>query len=386
MCQNQLIAMLNVASHSHDSIPAGTLRSLETITYQIGGTLLRLRTDVALREREELFRSFVRQSRDGIIIIDSQGAIVDWNESEEKITGIPRTQALARPIWEVQYQLVPDEKRTAEYYAKARTITLEGLKEGAGLKRVLEDEIQRSDGSIHFVQTIIFGIPIDKDILAGAICRDITDQKHAEYENTILLQEKTLLLKEVHHRIKNNIASIEGLLTLQSNSVKNPEALSILQDAISRVQSMKILYENLLISDNYTNISVKGYFENLIDTIIDLFPHVTNIIVEKNISECTLNSRLLIPIGIIVNELITNALKYAFTDNEPGILQITISRIGDKISIIIADNGIGIPDKYYRDENKGFGYILVGMLIKQIDGSFSMMRDNGTRIIIECPV
>jgi PAS domain S-box-containing protein len=386
ICQGQLLALLNVASHSHHSIPTRILQSLETITFQIGGTLLRLRTDVALRESEELFRSFVQQSRDGIIIINSQGTIVEWNESIEKITGISRMEAVARPIWEVQYQLVPEEKKTAEYHDIARRITLEGLKEGAGLKRVLEDEIRHSDGSHRFIQTILFGIPSDRDIRAGAICRDITDQKLAEHENKILLQEKTLLLKEVHHRIKNNIASIESLLSLQSNSVKNSEALSILQDAISRVQSMKILYENLLISENYTNISAKGYFENLIDTIIDLFPLALNIKIVKNISDCTLNSKLLVPIGIIVNELITNALKYAFADSEQGILQITISRIEDKISIIIADNGIGVPDNYNRDENKGFGYILVGMLIKQIDGSFSMMRENGTRIVIECPV
>jgi PAS domain S-box-containing protein len=386
MCQDQLIAVLYVASHGHDSIPAGTLQSLETITYQIGGTLLRLRADAALRESEELFRSFVHQSRDGIVIIDSHGTIVEWNESEEKITGIQRTDAIARPIWEVQYQLVPDEKKTPEYNALARKIAIEGLKEGVGLKRLLEDEIQRPDGSRRFMQTILFGIPSGRGILAGSICRDVTDQKLAEHENKTLLQEKTLLLKEVHHRIKNNIASIESLLSLQSHSVKNPEALSILKHAISRMQSMKILYDNLLISENYTNISAKGYFENLIDAIIDLFPLSSNIIIERNISDYTINSKLLVPIGIIVNELITNALKYAFTDSEQGILQITISRIENKISIIIADNGKGMPDDYNRDENKGFGYILVGMLIKQIEGSFSMIRENGTKIVIECHV
>jgi PAS domain S-box-containing protein len=384
--QGQLIAVLNVASHRESYIPDDTLKSLENLTIQISGTILRLRTDAALRESEELFRSFVLQSKDGIVIVDEKGTIIEWNEGQEKITGIPRSEALNRPIWEVQFRVFPPENKNQEYLGIVRQKTLDGLKEGSGLKRSLEEEIQLADGTRRIIQTILFGIPGKRNVLAGAICRDISEQKRAEKENKILLQKNIILLKEVHHRIKNNISTIEGLLSLHARSSMNPDALSILQDAVRRVRSMSILYDNLKISENYSDVSSRSYFENLVDTIIDIFPHAAEISITRDIKDFIVSSKYIIPLGIIVNELITNALKHAFTGREDGILEIMLDSDGKKITLTIADNGKGLPSGFDIERENGFGFILVGFLVRQIDGTLSIDCEKGIKIRIECPI
>ncbi len=146
----------------------------------------------ALRASEERFGTFLRQSRDGIIILDSQGTILEWNEGEERITGIPRSQAVTRPIWELQHRLAPDEHKTAEFLRTAREKVLRGLEEGVELKRTLEEEIQCPDGTRRTVQAILVGFRSDADLLVGAICRDVTERKHLEED----LRERQALLLE----------------------------------------------------------------------------------------------------------------------------------------------------------------------------------------------
>jgi len=140
----------------------------------------RKQAEEALRQSERKFSTFIRQSLDGIILIDGQGTVVEWNDGEEQITGIPRSQALGRPLWEIQYQLAPQEKRTPALLQEAREKILNGLGEGAALKRTLEDEVVRPDGTRRIVQSTIFAVQSGETRLAAGICRDITERKRAE--------------------------------------------------------------------------------------------------------------------------------------------------------------------------------------------------------------
>jgi PAS domain S-box-containing protein len=140
----------------------------------------RKRADEVLLETEQGFRTFIRRSPDGIILIDGQGRVIEWNDGEEQITGIPRSQALGRPLWEIQCQLAPQEKRTHDFVETARKKILSGFEEGAALKRTLEDEIVRPDGSRHTVQSTVFAVGDGETILAAGISRDITARKRIE--------------------------------------------------------------------------------------------------------------------------------------------------------------------------------------------------------------
>jgi len=201
---------------------------------------------------------------------------------------------------------------------------------------------------------------------------EIAERTKSEEEIKRQLAEKETILKETHHRIKNNIASIENLLFLQMESVTNKEALSALQDAAGRVNSMRILYDKLLFSENYTELSTKIYLESLLDTVISLFPEEKNVQLNKQIDDFNIVSKKLFPVGIIINELITNIMKYAFKDMRTCLIQISLKNIENHLTLTIQDNGIGLPAGFDIDKSKGFGLMLVKILAEQLGGSFTI--------------
>ncbi len=197
-----------------------------------------------------------------------------------------------------------------------------------------------------------------------------------------LLLEKEVILKEVHHRIKNNMHTIKSLLSIQSDLIKIPEVVVVFQDAIGRIESMGVLYDKLYKSENYHDVSIKTYFTELIDEIIGIFPQHKNIKIEKNIEDFIIHSKILFPLGIILNELLTNTMKYAFPNNGSGIVQVSIRKKGTHVTLVVKDNGVGFPIKLENQIQDGFGVNLIRMLTEQIDGSFRIENSDGTRAII----
>jgi len=274
--------------------------------------------------------------------------------------------------------IIPED--TALFHEKIKSLL-------DGEKNKFEIRIRTKNNELKYLQEYMVPIRDENEnrvaFILGAL-QDITERKLAEDEVRRLLQEKTILLKEVHHRIKNNISSIESLLSIQSTLINNPELLPHFKDAISRVQTMRVLYDNLLMTDNYVDVSCKNYFDRLIDTVVAIYPNVEKITIEKNITDFIINTRILTPLGIITNELVTNAIKYAFEGRDSGNLLVSISKSGDKISVVIEDNGIGISSDIDFEGKKGFGYMLVDMLVKQLGGSLTITGGKGTRCLVEC--
>jgi two-component sensor histidine kinase len=219
--------------------------------------------------------------------------------------------------------------------------------------------------------------------ITDKLYKEITERKKAEEEIKRQLAEKETLLKEVHHRIKNNIASIGGILSLHVQSIANPEAIAVLQDAIGRVDSMQILYDKLLLSEDYKDISVKNYVESLTDTVSALFSDSAKVTIDKRIADFQLDPKRLFPLGIIINELLTNKMKYAFINRDAGLIKISLKNVKNHITLTIQDNGNGLPDGFDINESKGFGLKLVKMLSRQLGGSFSIKKHAGTRSTIE---
>jgi PAS domain S-box-containing protein len=221
----------------------------------------------------------------------------------------------------------------------------------------------------------------DEPVIWSGFAIDITHRKLAEEKIKTLLDEKELLLREVHHRIKNNMLTITSLLFLQTESLQDSAAISALNDAVSRIQSMVVLYDKLYRSSNFNELSVLEYLSPLVDEIVNNFPNYQIVKIEKVIEDFILPTATLFPIGIMINELLTNAMKYAFVGRDSGLLKVSAYKAENRIYFSIEDDGVGMPES---DESiAGFGLQLVNMLAKQIRGVVRLQVENGTKFTLE---
>jgi PAS domain S-box-containing protein len=333
-------------------------------------------TLAALRESEENYRLLVENSRDIIYTLNTDGVFTFVSPAWTTLLGHSVNQVVGQPF---QQFVHPDD------LAGCMTLLQKVIETGQRQDGVDSYRVRHADGSWRW--HITNAVPI-KDaagtVIGGeGIARDITERKQAEEEIKQQLAEKGILLKEVHHRIKNNIASIGGLISLHLQSITNPEAVAVLQDASSRVNSMRLLYDKLLLSEDYKDISVKNYLNELIATIIALFPDHAKIKFEKRIADFQLDPKRLFPLGSIINELLTNIMKHAFINGDAGSIKISLTNVGGHVKLTIQDNGIGLPEGFDIDKTKGFGLMLVKMLSQQLDGNFSIEKHAGTRCKVE---
>ncbi len=207
--------------------------------------------------------------------------------------------------------------------------------------------------------------------------QDITESITTQNKIRSLLSEKELLLKEVHHRIKNNMNIITGLLTLQADSTENKDAKSILTNASSRIQSMQILYNQLYRMEHINESSMKLYLEQLLDEISSNYSTDTQVTFQIDLEDIYLDTKRLSTIGIIVNELITNSFKYAFKEQNKGTISVSAHKAKEAIQLSIGDNGIGCNTDP-EIKRKGFGLKLVYLLTEQLQGTLLVKTSEGT--------
>jgi PAS domain S-box-containing protein len=212
---------------------------------------------------------------------------------------------------------------------------------------------------------------------------DIDEQKKAEEKIKTLLSEKELLLKEVHHRIKNNMNTISSLLSIQANTITDPGAITALEDAGRRIHSMSLLYDKLYRSISFDELSFAEYFSSLVDEIVANFPNGCNVTVKKHLEDFMLDAKRLQTLGIVVNELLTNTMKYAFKGREHGLVTVSAAAAGDTVVISIQDDGIGMPASVSVGKSTGFGLQLVDALAQQLGGKIRIERENGTNVVLE---
>lgn len=195
-------------------------------------------------------------------------------------------------------------------------------------------------------------------------------------------KEKEFLLKEIHHRVKNNLETISSLLSLQTAQVESEELREIMREIQNRVQSMGIIHQNLYQGENLEAIEMKNYFENLGGFIIDSFDASDRISLECNMGLFELNVDRAIPIGLIVNEIMTNSLKYAFPDNRKGKIRVSLREENAHLYLSIADDGVGMENNT-QIKGTGFGTQLVRLLTQQLDGKMTLITQKGTEVFFE---
>ncbi len=205
----------------------------------------------------------------------------------------------------------------------------------------------------------------------------IEERRQSEKAVKEALDEKNILISELHHRVKNNLAIISGLFSLKINDDLHEDAKNVLLESRNRVRSMALIHNRLYKSDNMTNVNFEEYAKELISEISASYPTVANSVkIDTDIKNVSININSAIPCGLILNELLTNAYKHAFRDKTNG--HINVSFINDNNAIVmrVEDNGVGLPEDYKQKQS--LGVTVIESLSEQLDGSFNFSNNNGT--------
>lgn|GEM_PF-1415384 len=210
----------------------------------------------------------------------------------------------------------------------------------------------------------------------------LQEQKKTEKEIRNSLDEKLILVKEIHHRVKNNLQIISSLLHMQLTGLKDKKIISILKESEDRVKSMSLVHEKLYQSDLMATIDFTEYIRSLAESLISSYSVYDNVELKIETVPLMLSINTAIPCGLIVNEILTNSIKYAFPGNKEGIISIQLSVTDESIFLKISDNGIGLPRELNMKKIKSLGLKLIQILTDQIDGSLEIESDKGTSFAI----
>jgi two-component sensor histidine kinase/CheY-like chemotaxis protein len=212
------------------------------------------------------------------------------------------------------------------------------------------------------------------------------EKKRQEAEDSMKksLAEKDVLLREVHHRVKNNMQIISSILSMQSRNIDDPRLKEILQESQNRIHSMALIHENLYNHKSLANIMFSAYIQSLTGNIARTYSNQqANIHFDYQIEDAYLPIDIAIPCGLIINELISNSFKYAFENNPSGTISIHFKNIvDDEYILTVADNGIGIPSEVNIFKTKSLGMKILHKLVQQIDGELKSDFSNGTKFMI----
>ncbi|GLR20181.1 tetratricopeptide repeat-containing sensor histidine kinase [Portibacter lacus] len=195
------------------------------------------------------------------------------------------------------------------------------------------------------------------------------------------LQEKELLLKEIHHRVKNNLQVISSLLNLQSSYVKDSSAITALREGKNRVKSMALIHQNLYQEGNLTGVRLKPYFEKLCRNLFDSYlVQKDTVQLELEIEDIDLDIDTVIPLGLLANELISNSLKHAFSESDHALINIQLYETSGKIHLKITDNGVGVDPAFLIDKHDSFGYQMIHAFKDKLDGEILIENNDGLSV------
>ncbi|MBI5679716.1 MAG: PAS domain-containing protein [Methanobacterium sp.] len=311
----------------------------------------------------------------GYLILDKKGIIKRINLAGAKILGKPRKYLIDEAF--IRF-IAPSYQKT--FHDHIQEIKKTHLKKQCQIELITANEIPLF---VSLDTVVVFNEKGDYKEFR-IILTDISENKKMEREMENSLKEKELLLKEIHHRVKNNMQIISSLLNLQKNYVEGEESLNILQESQNRVKSMAMIHEKLYKSKKLTHINIKDYIQSLVSDLSYFYGAIeNNINAITEIDDIKLNLETAIPFGLIINELVSNSLKYAFTNKKQGEIKVSFKTHGQKYELIISDDGIGIPKDIDFKNTDSLGLQLVNNLIDQLDGEIEIEKTHGTKFKIK---
>jgi two-component sensor histidine kinase len=212
---------------------------------------------------------------------------------------------------------------------------------------------------------------------------DITEKKEQELNISESLREKEALLGEIHHRVKNNLALVTGLIEMQSARTDNKSLQIQFTEIQQRINAMSLIHEKLYKSNNFVRIDLKDYLKDLVEFLRNFFDKNKNITVHFDLEAVSVSAKRAVPIALIVNELITNSFKYAFLDKKNGDIYVKLTKIENEITLCVSDSGPGIPAEFNIKEVNSLGFKLLNIFTKQLKGSFEYRNAPGLIVCVK---
>ncbi len=330
----------------------------------------------ALKRSEQRFRAVAESAVDAIVTTNSRGNIIFFNNSltkifgytKEELSGKPLTLLMPKRFKKIYLDELQKFKKSGQHRLMGKTVTTTGLKKD---KNEFPFEMSlsawESDGKTYFT----------------SIIRDLTERQKADEQLKKSLQEKEVLIREVHHRVKNNMQIISSLLNLQTRYVDDEETVYLLKESQNRVKSMAMIHEKLYQSSDLNHINIFDYINSLVKDLFYSYAIPKDLIKPViEVEEINLNIETAVPCGLIISELISNSLKYAFPKGRMGEIHVSLKLMGEKFCLTISDDGIGLPEDFDFDKTDSLGLKLVSSLTEQLDGELELDRNNGTKFNI----
>ncbi len=324
---------------------------------------------------ENKYMRLFETAKDGILILNAEnGRIEDVNPYLAKLLKYPKSRILKKSIWDISSaQNIEYSKQLYKELQKKKYVRYEDI------------PLQASDGSLIDVEIVSNVYKVNKGKVIQCNVRDITKRKLLEKKFQENIRTKEALIKELQHRTINSFTVLISLIRLRGEMTGSDEIKLILEDLESKIKSITDLYSLLSEHNNFFEVKLNLYFNKMIERMSALSK---NIVMCKNIEEISVSDKKAATLGMILVELLFNAIKYAFADSKTGQIDITINsnKSRDGFTFIVEDNGVGLKKDFDFDRDKGLGLELVDMMVRQLDGKYKFKKGKGTKIIMKFPL
>jgi PAS domain S-box-containing protein len=324
-------------------------------------------------EGEEGFRVIFETAEDPIFIKDAELKYTKVNPASKAFFGVPASGVVGRTDQDVFGEVPALGLKEADY----RVLS------GETVEEEVEGPVSDVTPTFHVIK-----VPVrdENDVVSGicGIARDVTKRKEEEERLKKSLKEKEVLLKETHHRVKNNLQIISSLLSLQAGYVKDEKLLDILRDSQKRIRSMALIHEKFYQAEDYIGADFSGYVHDLILSLFSAYRFDTSAVdLQTNIADVFLDMDTSIPLALIINELISNSLEHAFPDERKGRIRVDLKEEdGGRFKLTVEDDGVGLPEDFDIQSTETLGLRLVAALVEQLGGKIEIDTTSGTRFDI----
>lgn len=338
----------------------------------------------AARE-EDLFRALLEAAPDGMVIVDEGGTIVMVNAEAERLFGYPRTEMIGNKV----ELLVPHRFHQTHqadrngYVAEPRARPM-----GSGL----DLWGRRKDASEFPVEISLSPLKTKQGLLVSASVRDMTERRRLEATKRSAkhmkeaLRREILLRREIHHRVKNSLQIVASLLFLRARSVTDKRLIEILEESRNRILSIALIHEKLYAIGSASTLELSDYIRQLIADVSQVYRAThANVVSRVTTEPIKVGIDVAIPCGLIIVELVSNALRHAFPPGAPGEIHVEFHQADSKLRLCVSDNGRGLPQDFDPTNAKTLGLSLVADLSRQLDGDLTFKTEGGTIVMITFP-